>query len=238
MLTKSRLLMLLFVVAFLAIDVVATRSAFTEPFPGLNDFMSRWEGTLIIQARLPLLRLVLILLVLAALVFAVVVFPRSLAVSSPPTAVPATAQATPMLTQTSRSAAPVQAGSSPADVKIVPTQPPPSPSATPNPPTATFTMTVTATASFTPSPVPSDTAAPALPTEILATRIIGFRDPRPAGCRGPVPAGWAPYTVNAGDNTFRLAATHGTTVDKLAEVNCLYDTQLLQVGQVLLLPGS
>jgi hypothetical protein len=43
-LSKPRLLFALAVVAFLVINVVGTHKSFTEPYPGLNDFMSRWEG--------------------------------------------------------------------------------------------------------------------------------------------------------------------------------------------------
>lgn len=40
----SRLVLLLVIGAVLAVMVVITHNAFTAPYPGLNDFMSRWEG--------------------------------------------------------------------------------------------------------------------------------------------------------------------------------------------------
>jgi hypothetical protein len=33
-----------FIIPFLIVNVIVTHIAFTEPFPALNDFMSRWEG--------------------------------------------------------------------------------------------------------------------------------------------------------------------------------------------------
>lgn len=42
--TRTRLLLFVFILVFLAVNVVATYNSFTAPFPGLNDFMSRWEG--------------------------------------------------------------------------------------------------------------------------------------------------------------------------------------------------
>lgn len=40
----SRWLFAGFITTFLIINVIITHNAFTEPFPALNDFMSRWEG--------------------------------------------------------------------------------------------------------------------------------------------------------------------------------------------------
>lgn len=39
-----RLILLLAIAAVLVVMVVITHNAFTAPYPGLNDFMSRWEG--------------------------------------------------------------------------------------------------------------------------------------------------------------------------------------------------
>jgi hypothetical protein len=42
--TATKLLMVILGFIVVILDVVATHNTFTAPFPGLNDFMSRWEG--------------------------------------------------------------------------------------------------------------------------------------------------------------------------------------------------
>jgi LysM repeat protein len=46
------------------------------------------------------------------------------------------------------------------------------------------------------------------------------------------------YTVRSGDNLSRIAATYGTTVAKLLEINELSDANSIRVGQVLSVSGS
>lgn len=46
------------------------------------------------------------------------------------------------------------------------------------------------------------------------------------------------YTVQPGDNLYRIALRHGLTVDELAHANGITDPHRLYVGQVLLIPDS
>lgn len=97
------------------------------------------------------------------------------------------------------------------------------------PATPLHTPTAPPTLTSTPSAAPSPTTLPATETPV-------FSDPRPTGCSVPIPAGWEPYTVRSGDGLFRLAINSGTTVEEVAKINCVKDTRLLQIGQILLLP--
>jgi LysM repeat protein len=114
------------------------------------------------------------------------------------------------------------------------------PSSTSVPPTNTTSPmpTNTQTPSATPQPTVMLAVTDILPTPATPPVPAVFDDPRAAGCTVPIPDGWQPYTVQAGDRVFRLAVDSGTTVEEVARVNCLADARLLQVGQVLLLPAQ
>ncbi len=58
--------------------------------------------------------------------------------------------------------------------------------------------------------------------------------PTPTPC-GAVPAGWVPYTVQAGDTLFGLSSLVGVGQEQVMQVNCLASREL-QAGQVLYLP--
>ncbi|MBN2484164.1 MAG: LysM peptidoglycan-binding domain-containing protein [Candidatus Omnitrophica bacterium] len=51
-------------------------------------------------------------------------------------------------------------------------------------------------------------------------------------------SGGSTYTVQAGDNLFRIALNHGTTLDALRQANGLGDSNIINPGQVLVIPGS
>ncbi|MHC1719201.1 MAG: polysaccharide deacetylase family protein [Clostridiaceae bacterium] len=46
------------------------------------------------------------------------------------------------------------------------------------------------------------------------------------------------YTVKAGDTLYRIAKTYGTTVQALAEANSIANPNIINVGQVLVVPGA
>lgn len=58
--------------------------------------------------------------------------------------------------------------------------------------------------------------------------------PTPTPC-GPPPAGWTPYTVQAGDTLYRLALAAGVGQERVMQANCLESADLT-VGQILHLP--
>ena len=51
------------------------------------------------------------------------------------------------------------------------------------------------------------------------------------------PIGECEYIVQSGDNAFRIALNHNVTLDDLLAVNSLPANPILQIGQVLLIPG-
>jgi hypothetical protein len=86
-----------------------------------------------------------------------------------------------------------------------------------------------------PTEIPFIPPTPIPPTETpLPTPTVAPVDPRPATCRVPIPPGWQPYVVQAGDNLFRLALNRGITIQDIQRVNCL---EGLIAGETILLPG-
>jgi LysM repeat protein len=53
----------------------------------------------------------------------------------------------------------------------------------------------------------------------------------------PPPPGWVPYTVERGDNLFRLSRAFRITVPDLQEANCLGNSNLIVRGQILYVPN-
>jgi LysM repeat protein len=51
-------------------------------------------------------------------------------------------------------------------------------------------------------------------------------------------AGTSYYSVQSGDNLYRIALRYGTTVDALARANNIVNPSLIQVGQTLIIPGQ
>lgn len=52
----------------------------------------------------------------------------------------------------------------------------------------------------------------------------------------PIPDGVTIHVVQRGENLFRIAQQYATTIDRLVELNSLYDPDSVQVGQRLLVP--
>ena len=84
-------------------------------------------------------------------------------------------------------------------------------------PPITAVPTDTPTASPTPTPQASPTP---LPTS------------RPCG----PPAGWVRYTVQPGDNLYRLSQLLGVTIDQLQLANCMGSSITLRLGSVIYVP--
>lgn len=55
---------------------------------------------------------------------------------------------------------------------------------------------------------------------------------------GAEPAGDGTYTVQAGDTLYSIATSYGLTVDEMATANNLANPDVLEVGQVLVIPGA
>lgn len=58
----------------------------------------------------------------------------------------------------------------------------------------------------------------------------------PSGTTCTPPAGWVPYTIEAGDSLGALAQDTGTTMQDVINANCLSDPDTLFTGQVIYLP--
>ena len=113
---------------------------------------------------------------------------------------------------------------------VQPTSPPAISQLTPLPPVAaspTATELPSATASPTPTltPSPSQTASPS---------STSF--PSPTGCA--FPDGWIPYTVQRGETLNPLAARFGLSPQKLADANCITESQQVVPGLILYVPGT
>lgn len=71
--------------------------------------------------------------------------------------------------------------------------------------------------------------------ELMAGQVLFLPPlPTPTPC-GTVPAGWEPYTVQAGDTLFGLASRAGVSQEQVMQVNCLASEGLM-AGEVIYLP--
>ena len=128
-----------------------------------------------------------------------------------------------------------------------------SPSATETIPPYTPLATLTPSQTLRPPPTfepPTSTRAPTLtPTVTLTSTIdLSISIPGLNGAETPTPSstpGCQPrkdwelvYVVQRDDALARIAAQYNTTVDALAEANCLRDVNLIVIGQELRVPGD
>jgi LysM repeat protein len=93
-------------------------------------------------------------------------------------------------------------------------------------PTNTATPAPTATETLP----PTDTPTPAPPTDTPAP------SPVPTQANTPVPP--TKYTVRSGDTLADIADRYGTTIERIQQFNDMGDSDVIQVGQVLLIPNS
>ncbi|MFK7805610.1 MAG: LysM peptidoglycan-binding domain-containing protein [Anaerolineae bacterium] len=50
------------------------------------------------------------------------------------------------------------------------------------------------------------------------------------------PAGWTRYSVQSGNTLSEIAKWSGSTVDELAEINCIADVRRIEIGQTVFVP--
>lgn len=72
---------------------------------------------------------------------------------------------------------------------------------------------------------------------LVPNEIIDAITPFAFVCESP-PAGWQPYTVQRGDNVFRISIGSGITRDELVKFNCLPSESVLVAGQIIYLPPN
>ncbi len=106
-------------------------------------------------------------------------------------------------------------------------------------PTQTPVQTSTAAlvSTLTPTRTPVGTTTP-IPTATPRRRTPTPTPDPPGGYAAEtcaVPSGWVPYTVQSGDNLFRVGLRYGETVGDLFDANCLTGATL-EVGDVLYVP--
>ena len=81
-----------------------------------------------------------------------------------------------------------------------------------------------------PARVGSPDSIPTLP------KTQTFTMPVPTVCTPTMPSGWVRYVIQPGDLVTLLAQKTGASVAQLIAVNCLPETQMIIVGQLLFLP--
>lgn len=84
------------------------------------------------------------------------------------------------------------------------------------------------------SPRPSGTLTVTVaPTETIdPTRFT----PTPKRC--PTPSGWATYTIQRGDTLFKIAQFTDSSINELAQANCIEDPSVIEVDQVIYVPNE
>ncbi len=106
--------------------------------------------------------------------------------------------------------------------------------------TATSTVPPTATATLVrPSPMLSPRPTEASPTLSSTPKAVGpKKTPRPtARARCVPPSSWRLYTVQWGDSLSGLAWRYWTSIQSIAQANCLKSHALLYTGQRIYLPN-
>ncbi|MCA9960313.1 MAG: LysM peptidoglycan-binding domain-containing protein, partial [Anaerolineales bacterium] len=73
--------------------------------------------------------------------------------------------------------------------------------------------------------------------QVLEIPGDGATEPPPTGDPSP-PSTPGTYTVQSGDTLFRIATRFGTTVEAIVAANNIANANLINVGQVLIIPGG
>lgn len=76
------------------------------------------------------------------------------------------------------------------------------------------------------------------PNLIYVGQIIRIPGGTAPPANPPPPAGGATYVVQPGDTLYRIALRHGVTVAALVAANQIQNSNLITVGQVLVIPGG
>jgi len=79
--------------------------------------------------------------------------------------------------------------------------------------------------------------APPNQAEVIPVNVPASELQQPATCAVTQPEGWVTYTVKSGDNLTFLARRGDTNVEKIADVNCLTDTNIV-IGAELFVPAN
>lgn len=112
------------------------------------------------------------------------------------------------------------------EVVVVPTAVNPTSAATTESSAPRPEVTVTPEATATTQPAATATTQPAATATVQATA---------AACQPRTD--WESYTIQAGDTLFSIAQAVGSTVDALAQANCLTNVNALETGETLYLPS-
>ncbi|MFK7805862.1 MAG: LysM peptidoglycan-binding domain-containing protein [Anaerolineae bacterium] len=74
-------------------------------------------------------------------------------------------------------------------------------------------------------------------TILVPNKIVVVATTVPSACMAP-PGDWQPYTVQRGNNVFRISTESGITKADLVKFNCLPSESVLFVGQTIYLPPT
>lgn len=99
------------------------------------------------------------------------------------------------------------------------------------------TLTPVASTPTSPSPIITDSAPPPtiVPPAARATALPTSSPPRPTATRCVPHADWVAYTVQPGENLYRIGLRYGQTVTQMIAANCLADENV-DAGQVIRVP--
>lgn len=126
----------------------------------------------------------------------------------------------------------------PATVASTPTTQPVVTAVSPNPPTTEPPAPPTTAPPTTQPPAPTPTSSPPPAPDPQDADGDGQNDNAEQDEGVESETEWSPYTIRAGDWLSSIAERYDTTVEELARVNTLANTNLIYVGQVILVPTS
>ena len=90
------------------------------------------------------------------------------------------------------------------------------------------------------APLPTETPRESVLPEATLSGVqptsIASLPTQPTNGSCPTPANWSTYTVAEGDTLSSIAQRAGSTIDEIAQGNCLTDVNLIEAGQTLNVP--